>query len=149
MSRFRLQRILHLRRLIEQQRQAEFGRWRQKFQAQQNALDRLRAQTTSHTRRMAALGPQTAGAVLRHYAYLSCLQADIREAEAAVRRTAEVLSEKRARLLQAHRERKVLERLRERHAAEAVRQALKREQRELDELNVIRVGRTNPEEAAA
>lgn len=141
--RFRLQRLLHLRAAREENLQAELATCLRRCLAENQRLDVLMEQRRYFI--LDLMGMQNAGAqgieVQECALYIAALEQQIERQKALLAAARSALEAKRAELLEASRDRKVLDRLREvgqdRHRAEMDR----KEQAAENEIAVQRFAR--------
>lgn len=141
-SGFNLQQILDLRREMERQRHREFTAAREALQA---AEDRLSREKERSDRILRELFQRQGGGIeaseFSLYATFSQNQRQVvTEQMETVRQLGQELDARRRQLLEASREKKVLEKLRERRLDDLKRELARKERKLLDELSLRQRG---------
>lgn len=140
--RFRFQRLLDVREAVERQRMqalsVELARKEEALAALHECRSRL-DRSEDALRVLYQASPLAAPTVQREHAHRKALQAWVIEAEERVKEAARRVEDARSALIEATRERRVMEKLRERHEAAYWAEQDRREQAELDEIG-LRLG---------
>lgn len=140
MSRFRLAALLRLRLAERDQRRLELAkalRAVQILQEQQAEADQEQAQWLAQVRTLLAPGPADLDAVLARYRYAAVLHARRQQVAAQLAEVENEAQRRRAALLEADRQVRLLEKLAARWAQAERRQSLRREGQRLDEAAAI------------
>lgn len=148
---FRLQTLLNHKQQIEEQHTVELARLAGEEQRAREELELLRAEERKQIAALAELVRQ--GAVDTHRyataaAYIERLEAAIAEQIEAVQSAAQVAEAQREELVDVMKERRSLERLRDRQQAEAAVEESRREGRQVDDLTSSRYARRGSEGTA-
>jgi len=144
MYRFRLQTLLRLRIAARDQRRAELAkalRAEQLLYEEQERLQEERSDVAQNGRQLKSPGQANVDSLLNHHRYEVLLGLKTRQLAA---QTAEVQAEterRRQALVEADRDVKVLEKLRDRQAATYQQEENRREAKQLDETAAIEFGR--------
>ena len=139
-ERFKLETVLKHRKHLEEIAHKVFGEASRKWDQARNALDvmtrnRLKYQ---HELRYKMNTEAAAGELLLYHRYLDRLQNEIEAQNGLVEDLAAEKEEKRAQLLVALKNRKMIEKLKDRYLASAAHKAKAEEQKRLDESAVNR-----------
>ena len=130
----KLQRILRIRRLIEKKRQRELALSEEVLLQQTEKLHALQRRRQEVRRRRNQLGRCTASSLSGYYEYDAALEERIRQQTDEVQRCVQERDEKRQQLLEATRQKRMLEKLLERQLETLRLQESRREQKLLDEV---------------
>lgn len=137
--RFRFQRVLDVREAVERQRMlalsAELARHEEALASLEAWRTRLR-QSEEALRSLYLGRPLVAQAVATELLHREGLRARVAEAERTVEESKRRIEEARRTLLAATKERRIMERLRERHEADWRLAQDRKEQNELDEIGL-------------
>lgn len=136
MSRFRLAALLRLRLAERDQRRLDLAkalRAVQILQQQQAEAAQEQTQWLEQVRTLLAPGPTDVDAVLAMYRYAAVLRARLKQLTVQLAEVENEAQRRRALLVEADRQVRVLEKLAERQAEAERRQALRREGQRLDE----------------
>ena len=150
MAAFRLQALLDYRRQLEEQQTLRLATVEGERREAQMLLDDLHVRREEQCRRLDRLAqaqPLDAYRMREAVAYLGLVEAAIGRQVEALREVEARVREQRDLLMEAVRERRVLERLRDRQAAEAQLEADRAEARRTDEIAMSRFGRFGVEAA--
>jgi len=141
--RFRLETVLRLREQVEQQRKRELGEVLAVRQQHVDEKARLEGQLADHKAQIRALADGAPGkkldmnALIDHRQYATAVDFQIRRTRQAIGVIEEEVARRREALAEAARERKGIEKLRERQL-QAYREAEQRQQqKELDEIGLV------------
>lgn len=143
---FSLAKILDLRREVEQDRARKVAqardRWEEARQARENLLEihRVGREQLADAHRVGG----SVGRILTMELVAEHMERQVREAEERCRDAQNDLSFSLSRFAEAFKERKILDRLRSRKMEEWKVEEGRREQKELDEVAVVRHGRPSP-----
>ena len=142
-TKFRLESVLRYRKSVEQKWQAEVARTLAEMvgeQQQRTECERERA--AGHQRLAARLGGGLDGLAVRAYSdYLRGIDARIEESVTREQQLDKILRQKRRTLLQATKDRKVVDRLKEIARERGFQEARVADQKELDDFAALRHGR--------
>ena len=141
---FRLEPVLRLKAHREKQRQKEHALAVRQVTMQQERLASLegdKSRTFDHQRRMQA-GPISAGRLLITSRYLVKLKRDALTGREVLRGLEKTAETRRHELVEAARERKTYEKLKEKRKSAFEQDVARRERKELDEIAVTRFRRT-------
>ncbi|MCB2210579.1 flagellar export protein FliJ [bacterium] len=134
--RFRLQKVLDAREVVEREAQRKLGEAQRvltELETVRNQIQTDIAQLTNEQRNMLG-GTVTAGTAMQHHRWLRELEKRLRVQIDKCRDAEKAVAERRQELLDASRERKVLDRLKEKKRAEHMQLALKEQQATLDDI---------------
>ena len=146
---FRLAPVLSHRERIEDEKKQLLAEALRALREAEEELNALRDRRESIAREVAAEHAQLDGETLRiSYAHLDFLAREIRAADLRVVERIQAADRAREALVVASKDRKVLDRLRERQHEVFKQEELRLEQRDLDDANARRYGRVKREEAA-
>ncbi|NLG79667.1 MAG: flagellar export protein FliJ [Firmicutes bacterium] len=146
--RFRLQKLLEVRRLKEDALRQELARAQEALQREKAVLERLGAAhgATLEELRASVGGTLDVQWIAAYHRYLGFLAHRIEEQRAVVDRAAREEAAKREALIAARRARKVVEKLKERAYARYCEEVAREEQAFLDEVGTTRYVRKGGEE---
>ncbi|MGE5584717.1 MAG: flagellar export protein FliJ [Bacillota bacterium] len=146
--RFRLQKLLEVRRLKEDTLRQELARTQEALRRGNDVLEKLGAMhgATLEELRASVAGTLDVEWIAACHRYLGFLAHRIEEQQAAVNRLAREEAAKREALVAARRARKVVEKLRERAYARYREEFARAEQAFLDEVGVTRYARKGGED---
>ncbi|MEW6756144.1 MAG: flagellar export protein FliJ [Candidatus Latescibacterota bacterium] len=133
---FRFQRVLELRLSIEEARKAALGEAMASLYREQQVLAELE-ETRRRYQEAARLPPGTPlypGLLALGAAYLQRLRREMEEQRGHIARAEQVVEDRRRRLAEARRERRVFEILRDKAWGEHLREEKRRQGRQLDEV---------------
>jgi flagellar FliJ protein len=136
-ARFRLQTVLDLKQRMEDAQQQELAALAHQRQMAEEALRLLAQQAEQHQRALAertASGRIDPREIAGALAYIEAVRASIAAQRDLASELEAKVRESRERLLGITREKRMLERLRERHVAAEAQEADRRDQRAADEL---------------
>lgn len=141
-SQFKLQQILNLRKELERQRHIEFAEARQALDEAQSRLDREVARTEIVFREM--LEKQDKGVdvseLLLYSSFHQKQKSTIKEQKLAIDVLDQEVEERRENLIDASKEKKVLEKFKEHKESEASAERASKEMKFIDELAVQKSG---------
>lgn len=146
--RFRLASLMRLRESERDERRealAQAYRADQMLQQQQEAVQNDLRENQRQVQECAAPGPISVERLLGRHRYELILQAQLRQLQRQRQTIAAEIERRRQALVEADRELKILEKLRERHFQEYLFQQQKLELRELDEIALRRTVRQKVE----
>ncbi|MCR4402726.1 MAG: flagellar export protein FliJ [Firmicutes bacterium] len=146
--RFRLEKLLEVRRLRENALQQDLARAQEALRREKGVLETLGAArgATLEALRANVCGTLNVQDIAAYYRYLGFLAHRIEEQRAVVERAAREEAAKRDALIAARRRRKVVEKLRERAYARYREGILREEQAFLDEVGSMRYARKGGED---
>ena len=138
--RFRLQRVMDARVTIERQRQRDMAEAQGELADQQKKLKELEAELeeTERDQRNMVQRPVKAGDALIQHRWHRELRTRIRVQQEQVAKAATKVEEARVRLVEASKDRKVLEKLKERRLEEYHKEELTQQQNQLDDVGARR-----------
>jgi flagellar FliJ protein len=143
--RFTLEPVLEQRRRIEDEKQRDFAARTRELRDAESLLERLHAQYQAAAERLRDGHRSLSTEDLRlHYAHLEYLDRAITAQRAVVAERRGAVERARAALVEASKERKVIEKLKERKHEQYVAEARHLEQAELDDANARRFARLQP-----
>ncbi|MFQ5674768.1 MAG: flagellar export protein FliJ [bacterium] len=134
--KFHLQKVLDVRKLVEKSRQKELASITQKLAAEQKALAGLENKRDDFTRTMNEIRKAEASQFRGNQAYLETLNGSIVEQSRTISAVEKEVDEKRQRLMEASKEKKALEKLKEKQVARDIYQENKIEQAVIDEVAI-------------
>ena len=143
MFQFSLQSLLDHRIRLEEARQKEFSDRKKKYLREEERLARLvwdRSRCSKEFSQKQAEGVLVTESLL-YTAYLARLADEIRIQQKAVEQAAAKMEKKRQELVQALKDRKTIEKLKEKKYRDYLRAAKKLEEKLMDEVAVTRFGR--------
>lgn len=138
---FRLQSLLEYRRQVEDEQARALAEVSAEEQRIREAIDALNVRREEQTTALAAVmsvGKFDTEEYTHHAAYLDALGRTLDQHAAALDAAMALVVERRAALVEALKDRRVLERLRDRQAEEATVEDNRREARDVDELVMSR-----------
>jgi flagellar FliJ protein len=146
MFKFNLQPVLNHRQFIEDSLQKEYAHLKSRLAKQQDRLVRLEHKQQHLTEELHHEQHQetTSSALLLYVDFLDQLHADIKQLVEKIMGLENQAALKRAELLAAMKNRKALEKLKEKKVSEHMAILAKAEQAFLDEIGINRHGRENP-----
>ncbi len=133
-SRFRLQKVLEIRETIEKERQKELSLSKGRLKREEEHLESVRSQKNAFARRMNQVARARVRNLVEQHNYLATLSQAVSEKRVDVSQVRQEVEHRRKNLLQASKERKVLEKLKERREEELAAQLARSEQAFFDEL---------------
>jgi flagellar protein FliJ len=136
--RFRLERVLDLRRQKEDQAKLAFGKALSDHTAQAARVDALRLALAEHEAKLYSGKETTAADLWLWRRYQDRLVSDVEKAEIRLMDLARVLTQRRREMIERSKERKLLEQLRNQQEISFRREENLREQREYDEMATLR-----------
>ncbi len=137
-KKFRLQKVLEVRALIEKNRQKDFADAKQNLQIENEQLDQLENKRDGFTQSMNTLKKAEVSQFRGNQAYLETLNQAVADQHETIAVLEENVEAKRQHLLEAAKGRKALEKLKERKTVEAIHKENKIEQDFFDELAMRR-----------
>ncbi len=138
---FRLEPVLNLRRHREETLQIQLAESQRTLDREIRRLRDLEAEMSDHTQRLAraqALGPLDIDRLQRESLYLALLERRLEEQRSTVEKQSRRVDEDREAVLQASRERKALEKLREALLLSFAREEARKEQKTAEDLATAR-----------
>ncbi|MFQ5639695.1 MAG: flagellar export protein FliJ [bacterium] len=133
-NRFRLQKILAVRQVLEQKLQKEFMLSKREMVTEEEHFLKLKTEKTDFTQKMVEINQPTVSFMQCHYDYLSFLDNKIKDRKLTLGKAQKAYEQKRQQLLEASKERQILEKLREKHAERTLQKQNKEEQKFFDEI---------------
>ena len=149
--RFRLQSVLNYRQSLEEARQLELARIQTERLAALAQLEALRGEsvrTVAETQQIQQQERPDVGAILQNHLYLEAVRGAIASQGHTVDEVTLRADEKRSELVTAMRERKVIEKLKQRHDRAYAEWMRHTEQSLVDDMTTIRYSRRSVEEAS-
>ncbi len=139
---FRLEGLLRIRRVEEERCLKELRERQGAMAAKQQEIDAILLEKTRQIEQLRSLesGPLSIDELLAHRRYLNSLNKSLLEKEAELPALYQGILEAQKLANAAARERKVIERLRERRYSEYLEEARRQESAELDEMTQVRAG---------
>ncbi len=146
MFQFRFQSVLDYRKTVEEKRHSEFSGQRELLEERIAGLESLRAERSRQMETLRAMdrikvSPSDVSCLS---AYILSLRERETQEEGIISKMRSDLEEKRKELVEAMRQRKVMEKLRERHFGEFQASEEKQENNQLDEFGVTRFRMREP-----
>jgi len=132
--KFRLQKVLDVRKIVEKQKQKEFAAVMQKLQNEKDALQALIDKRSTFTDEMQFARKISVRGIAQHHSYLDSLTRAIAEKIREVSQIEKEVEKKRQVLLKATTDRKSIERLKEKAREEFMRNERTAEQALIDEI---------------
>jgi len=141
--KFRLQRVLEIRELIEKEKMRLLALAQEKLHNKETELQSLKQQRSHFTGEMGKKSGLTAREIASSHNYLNMLGDEVEEMSQAIVDMRQAVEKKRAELLKASQEKKAMEKLKEKAGAVFFQAQARAEQIFLDEiaLNRRKVGR--------
>ena len=147
--RFRLQKVMEYKEEIEKQRKLELSKSKQRVYDEEEKLKQLRRRDSACRKQI-----QEKGMAERidpremdlYYQYLKVLEAQMKHQNGCILGAKEVMEEKRQILLEATKERKILEKLKEKKHVEYSSDMARRERFVLDDLSSTAFARRRKEQ---
>ena len=137
-KKFRLQKVLDVRELIEKNRQKDFAGAKHNLQIENEELEQLENKRNGFTQSMNTVKKAEVSQFRGNQAYLETLNQSVADKHKKITVLKEDLETKRQHLLEASKNRKVLEKLKERKIAEAIHEENRIEQDFIDEIAMQR-----------
>lgn len=135
---FSLQRVLDFRKSLEESAQQDLARARKQYQEQFSLVDRIK-KDIEHARREAASRENiNQGQIWLWNKYIDRLNFDLRFGELKLRELAREVSVKRQTLLEKSKDKKIIEKLKTNQKIRFENEQQKAEQKEFDEMAVVR-----------
>lgn len=134
MAKFRLQKVLDVRRIVERQKEKELSVATMKLQREQNVMTSILARKHSFVAEMNLAGLDSVRRLAEYHGYLNTLLDQADRQQRVITAVAQQVELKRQHLLKATQDRKVLERLKEKREREWHIVETRKEQNFLDEL---------------
>lgn len=144
--RFRLQPVLHFRANREEMLTMELGKLQAEEMAARGFLDELRAESERTLADMGALlgaGKVDVAAVEQGFVYAEAVQAAIKAQMTILVAASAAVEAKRAEVIEAMQQRKILEKLKQRHDRAYDEWATRLEQAAIDDMVTVRYNRDN------
>ncbi len=133
-KKFRLQKVLEVRELIEQNRQKDFADAKQNLKIENEKLDQLESKRDGFTRSMNTLIKAEVSQFSSNQTYLETLNQAVADKHETIAVLEEDVETKRQQLLEAAKNRKALEKLKERKEVEVIQEENRSEQDFIDEI---------------
>lgn len=133
-KKFRLQKVLEVRALIEKNRQKDFAEAKQNLQIENEELDQLENKRDGFTRSMNTVKKAEVSQFRSNQTYLETLHQAVTDKHETIAVLEEDVETKRQQLLEAAKNRKALEKLKERKEVEVIHEENKIEQDFIDEI---------------
>ena len=142
MFNFRLQPVLKHRKQLEERLMLEFADIKRNLYFEKETVEKLRRERADLISRLKKMGESklSAADVSIYLSYISYMKDEENHREEIIRQIGKELEEKRIKLVNASRKRKILEIIKEKKLKEYRLSLTKREQKELDEAGIFRTG---------
>ena len=137
-KKFRLQKVLDVRELIEKNWQKDFAGAKHNLQIENEELEHLENKRDGFTESMNTVKKAEVSQFRDNQAYLETLNQAVADKNETIAVLEEELETKRQHLLEASKNRKVLEKLKERKTVEAIHEENRIEQNFIDEIAMQR-----------
>ncbi|NLN39994.1 MAG: flagellar export protein FliJ [Smithella sp.] len=143
MFKFKLQSVLDYRLNIEEKILNEFSELKRKLDEQKALLEALVSERESRVADLRNMRSATIKAddIASILAYVEHLHEREKQQEEVIRQTGEAVEEKRKYLVEAVKNRKVMENLKDRHEQDYIKDFNETEQKNSDEMSVLKFGR--------
>lgn len=143
MFKFKLQSVLDYRLNIEEKILNEFSELKRKLDEQKALLEALVSERESRVADLRNMRSATIKAddIASILAYVEHLHEREKQQEEVIRQTGEAVEEKRKDLVEAVKNRKVMENLKDRHEQDYIKDFNETEQKNSDEMSVLKFGR--------
>ena len=143
MFKFKLQSVLDYRLNIEEKILNEFSELKRKLDEQKALLEALVSERESRVADLRNMRSATMKAddIASILAYVEHLHEREKQQEEVIRQTGEAVEEKRKYLVEAVKNRKVMENLKDRHEQDYIKDFNETEQKNSDEMSVLKFGR--------
>lgn len=150
MFQFKLQAVLDYRRLLEEKVMFECAEVKRRLDDERDTLKKMRREVADLLSQLRSRGEHRLSApdVSFYLSYINYLKGEGNRQEGVVSRIGEELEKKRAELAEAAGKRRILEIMREKRFQEYRIDMNDREQKELDEMAILRSGRGEYREEA-
>ncbi|HUV49855.1 MAG TPA: flagellar export protein FliJ [Anaerolineae bacterium] len=144
MFNFRLQPVLKHRKLVEEQLMLEFADRKRNLYSEKETLKKLRRERADLISRLKKMGETklSAADASIYLSYISHIKDEENHREEIVCQIGKELEEKRIKLVDASRKRRILEIIKEKKLGEYRLSLIVREQKELDESWLLKFGRS-------
>ncbi len=133
-KKFRLQKVLDVREVIEKSRQKDFAGTKHHLQIENEELEQLENKRDGFTQSMNRVKKAEVNQFRGNQAYLETLNQAVADKYKTITGLAADLETKRQHLLEASKDRKALEKLKERKTVEAIHEENRIEQDFIDEI---------------
>ena len=133
-KKFRLQKVLEVRALIEKNRQKEFAEAKQNLQIEHEELDQLENKKDGFTQSMNTVKKAEVSQFRSNQTYLETLNQAVSDKRETIAILDEDVETKRRQLLEAAKNRKALEKLKERKEVEVIQEENRFEQDFINEI---------------
>ena len=137
-KKFRLQKVLEVRELIEENRQKDFADAKQNLQIENEKLDQLEDKRDGFTQSMNTVKKAEVSQFRSNQTYLETLHQAVTDKHETIAVLEEDVETKRQQLLEAAKNRKALEKLKKRKIVEAIHEENQIEQDFIDEIAMQR-----------
>ncbi len=137
-KKFRLQKVLEVRQLIEKNRQKDFADAKQNLKIENEKLAQLEKKRDGFTRSMNTVKKAEVSQFRSNQTYLETLNQAVTDQHETIAVLEEDVQTKRQQLLEAAKNRKALEKLKERKEVEVIHEENKIEQDFIDEIAMQR-----------
>jgi flagellar FliJ protein len=144
MFNFRLQPVLKHRKLVEEQLMLEFADRKRNLYSEKETLKKLRRERADLISRLKKMGETklSAADASIYLSYISHIKDEENHREEIICQIGKELEEKRIKLVDASRKRRILEIIKEKKLGEYRLSLIAREQKELDESWLLKFGRS-------
>ncbi|HEX9654732.1 MAG TPA: flagellar export protein FliJ [bacterium] len=142
-AKFRLQKVLEVREIIEKERQKELSQSTRKLKTAEDNLSQLQEKKLQVAQAIGALKKIEVNQFAHYYGYLTSLRTAVSNKLREIAAIKKDVENKRQALLEATKNRKALENLKSRHQQEVADASLKTEQAAIDDV-AIRKSFTKP-----
>ena len=133
-KKFRLQKVLEVRELIEKNRQKHFADAKQNLQIENEELEQLENKRDGFTQSMNTVKKAEVSLFSSNQTYLETLNQAVADKHETIAVLEEDVETKRQQLLEAAKNRKALEKLKERKEVEVIQEENRSEQDFIDEI---------------
>ncbi len=133
-KKFRLQKVLEVRQLIEKNRQKDFADAKQNLQIKNEELEQLENKRDGFTQSMNTVKKAEVSLFSSNQTYLETLNQAVADKHETIAVLEEDVETKRQQLLEAAKNRKALEKLKERKEVEVIQEENRSEQDFIDEI---------------
>lgn len=142
MFNFRLQKVLDYRKQLEEKRILEFADTKKRLDCEKETLKKLKRERADLISRLEKMGENklSAADASIYLSYISHIKDEENDGEDIVCQIGKELKEKRAKLVDASKKKRILEILKEKKLKEYKVSLISREQKELDEAGILRSG---------
>jgi len=140
---FKMQSVLDYRKHIEEKILASFSKIKRELEREKDRLKKIARAKEDNVSQLRKMRNETVHAedIARYLSFIEQLRQDEKKQKIVIDNVKNQLEEKRKELLEAVKKRKVMEKLKEKHRAEYEEESLALEQKNSDEISVLKYGR--------